>query len=1134
MKKNIFFRPLALLAALCLASTLLPPAYAFSPLPSRSQTHTVDGGYGTTEEKLRNLINSDAVQDGDTIVLNGSCLVNDLASKSAPWCITKSVTIQGGTLQLRAGGIVLGADVTFQDIELSFENNVRNAIMANGYTLTLNNVSRSSGSREVHALCGGLTGDVNTYDPIPQPGAHGKIVVDGTTTVGNLYAGSLSGAGQDNEFTGSAEIVVNTGINYKIKNIYACGALETYVPDNWFDQEEPAPPAPSPERFRVSGPVTLRLNASVSSVDGRTGTDGNVPDVIYTDPKNSLNEYVTFQSIGSLTVERGNLKPAQGSSFYSANSNITIKNGAALNLANYIPDLTIQNFTGGGSLILAPDQTLSIQGSVANSTIFGVGNIFNDTSNALTDGHTYIQAPQSGEASFALPAGSSSAPVQLVRNPNGDWVGASASGGDPAPVIVGSFQLPPQVAVSAQETEAAIPITVTYAANSAPVSYLNFVPLTVRLDGKDLNRQEDDGVYYYTSPSGFRFEASLDDDGAESFYFTTIDSSPLFADTYKFDITIPKEYTAGNSPLSASTTLIITDDSTITPPPLTVDSIAVSSTAHKTVYQTGEALDVTGLTILVSMSDGSSQTVPVMADMVSGFDSAAAVERQTLTITYQGQTTTYTISIQDASLPPVETETYRVSIQDSYASASGAGLYGKDELVNIHAGSRSGYIFAGWTASGVTLQNPSQADTSFRMPEHDVSLTARWSVYTPPSGGGNGGSSGGSSGGGSSSGGSSGGSSSSSSSSSYTPPQTPAQQTVSKLYSARPGSTVAMNLPSGKAVVEANVLKTLAGRPITLSIQTGDSIWTIRGRDVPKGTSFDKLDLSVDPTSGAVPDAVVREIAGTSRTAQFSLAHSGAFGFDAQLSMKTDRQNIGLWANLYYYNPSRRALEFQHASRVDSTGRMAFPFQHASAYVVVFDKIQHKAASSSPWNNPFRDVAQNTWYYEAVAYVHQNQLFSGTSASAFSPHAPATRSQIVTILYNLAGNPAVRSGNTFRDVPAGAYYTNAVEWAAAQGLTRGTGGGLFRPDAPVTREQLAVFLFQYAKQQGLDPAGASSLQRFSDCRAVSSYAVQPLDWAVSQGLLSGFEDGSLRPKSPATRAQTASIFRQFFHLLSSF
>ena len=230
--------------ALCLASTLLSPAYEFSPLPGRSQTHTVDGGYELTEEKLRNLINSDAVQDGDTIILNGSCMVNDIYSDAAPWCITKSVTIQGGSLQLRAGGIVLGADVTFQDIELSFENSVRNAIIANGYTLTLNNVSRNSGARQVHALCGSVTG----IESIPQPGLHGKIVVNGTTTVGNLYAGSLSGGlGLDNEFTGSAEIVVNTDINHKIENIYACGAMETYIPDDsWFDQKEPAPPRPFP------------------------------------------------------------------------------------------------------------------------------------------------------------------------------------------------------------------------------------------------------------------------------------------------------------------------------------------------------------------------------------------------------------------------------------------------------------------------------------------------------------------------------------------------------------------------------------------------------------------------------------------------------------------------------------------------------------------------------------------------------------------------------------------------------------------------------------------------------------------------------------------------------------------------
>ena len=515
---------------------------------------------------------------------------------------------------------------------------------------------------------------------------------------------------------------------------------------------------------------------------------------------------------------------------------------------------------------------------------------------------------------------------------------------------------------------------------------------------------------------------------------------------------------------------------------------------------------------------------PVTAGMVSGFDSAAAVENQVLTITYQGKTTTYTISVQAPPEPPAKT--FRVTVQESYASNSGAGLYPKDELVRISAGSRSGYVFAGWTASGVTLENPSQADTSFRMPDHDVSVTARWSVYTPPSSGGsNGGSSGGNSNG------NSGGSSNSSPS--YTPPQTTTQQAVSSIQSARPGSTVNMNLPSGKVVVEANVLKNLAGRQVTLNVQTGDIIWTIQGMDVPSGTSLNKLDLSVDTKATAVPDQVVRSVAGTSRTAQFSLAHNGAFGFNAQLSMKTEKRNIGLWANLYYYNPASRALEFQHASQVDSAGRMSFPFQHASDYVVIFDKTKHKTAPSIAWSNPFRDVAQGAWYYDSVAYVHQNGLFSGTSAASFSPNAVTTRGQIVSILYNLAGSPTVRSGNTFRDVPSSAYYANAVEWAAAMGLTSGTGSGLFLPDAPVTREQLAVFLSQYAKQHGVELTGSSSLQRFSDYRSASNYAQPPLAWAVSQGLLSGFEDGSLRPRSPATRAQTASILRQLCELLSS-
>ena len=1237
MNKNILSRSLALLAALCIAITSLPPAYALSPVQGRApQTHTVTGDYQGDTETLRKLINSDAVQDGDTIRLIGSCMVNDLNSNSAPWVINKRITITGDTLYLRSGGIVLGADVTFTDVNLSFANCVRNAIMANGYTLTLNNVSSEASTRRIHLLCGGLTGDVKFTDPIPQPGNNGRIIIQGSTSLGNLYAGSLSGDGQPNDFSGNAEIVIANGATGKMGDIYASGALETYIPPNsWFDQTEPAPPSADPEQFSVSGKVNIQLyNTSVLSVNGDTGIPGNAPDITYYG-KEFPNEVVTLQNIASLTVQNGNLKPKSGSSFADENASVSVSNQATLDLINFDPNLTINNFSGGGSLILGQTQTLNIQGDVTGSTRFGAGSIngFSGASQALTAGHTYIRAPRSGPDSFILAEASDSpARIKLVRNTNGDWVGTDASsGGNTDKTIVTSFQLPPQVTISTQipDVEALIPIQVEYSADTTYPS-LSAVPLTVLLDGMNLTRKEENETYYYTNGIGdIRLEIIQNDDNEENFWVTGFSFALPDAGTYKFNITIPKEYTINDTSMRATTTLTITNDAPVTPPETpTLSSISVNSTNHKTVYQVGEPLDVTGLTIEALMSDGSSQTVPVTAGMVNGFNSAAAVANQVLTITYQGKTTTYTVTIQDNSTtppvkppvtPPVKppvtppekptvssiqvkstahktvyqvgepldvtgltievrmsdgstmispvtvgmvsgfdsaaavenqvltityqgktttytisvqappeppAKTFRVTVQESYASNSGAGLYPKDELVRISAGSRSGYVFAGWTASGVTLENPSQADTSFRMPDHDVSVTARWSVYTPPSSGGsNGGSSGGNSNG------NSGGSSNSSPS--YTPPQTATQQAVSSIQSARPGSTVNMNLPSGKVVVEANVLKNLAGRQVTLNVQTGDIIWTIQGMDVPSGTSLNKLDLSVDTKAAAVPDRVVRSVAGTSRTAQFSLAHNGAFGFDAQLSMKTEKRNIGLWANLYYYNPASRALEFQHASQVDSAGRMSFPFQHASDYVVIFDKTKHKTAPSIAWSNPFRDVAQGAWYYDSVAYVHQNGLFSGTSAASFSPNAVTTRGQIVSILYNLAGSPTVRSGNTFRDVPSSAYYANAVEWAAAMGLTSGTGSGLFLPDAPVTREQLAVFLSQYAKQHGVELAGSSSLQRFSDYRSASNYAQQPLAWAVSQGLLSGFEDGSLRPRSPATRAQTASILRQLCELLSS-
>ena len=664
MNKNILSRSLALLAALCIAITSLPPAYALSPVQERApQTHTVTGDYQGDTETLRKLINSDAVQDGDTIRLIGSCMVNDLNSNSAPWVINKRITITGDTLYLRSGGIVLGADVTFTDVNLSFANCVRNAIMANGYTLTLNNVSSEASTRRIHLLCGGLTGDVKLTDPIPQPGNNGRIIIQGSTSLGNLYAGSLSGDGQPNGFSGNAEIVIANGATGKMGDIYASGALETYIPPNsWFDQTEPAPPSADPEQFSVSGKVNIQLyNTSVLSVNGDTGIPGNAPDITYYG-KEFPNEVVTLQNIASLTVQNGNLKPKSGSSFADENASVSVSNQATLDLTNFDPNLTINNFSGGGSLILGQTQTLNIQGDVTGSTRFGAGSIngFSGASQALTAGHTYIRAPRSGPDSFILAEASDSpARIKLVRNTNGDWVGTDASsGGNTDKTIVTSFQLPSQVTISTQipDVEALIPIQVEYSADTTYPS-LSAVPLTVLLDGMNLTRKEENGTYYYTNGIGdIRLEIIQNDDNEENFWVTGFSFALPDAGTYKFNITIPKEYTINDTSMRATTTLTITNDAPVTPPETpTLSSISVNSTNHKTVYQVGEPLDVTGLTIEALMSDGSSQTVPVTAGMVNGFNSAAAVANQVLTITYQGKTTTYTVTIQDNSTtPPVK------------------------------------------------------------------------------------------------------------------------------------------------------------------------------------------------------------------------------------------------------------------------------------------------------------------------------------------------------------------------------------------------------------------------------------------------------------------------------------------------
>ncbi len=175
---------------------------------------------------------------------------------------------------------------------------------------------------------------------------------------------------------------------------------------------------------------------------------------------------------------------------------------------------------------------------------------------------------------------------------------------------------------------------------------------------------------------------------------------------------------------------------------------------------------------------------------------------------------------------------------------------------------------------------------------------------------------------------------------------------------------------------------------------------------------------------------------------------------------------------------------------------------------------------------PFTDVPAGSWYYGAAAYAYNNGLFAGTTATTFAPDMTMTRAMLVSVLWRLAGEPAPKGTNTFDDVPDGTWYTDAVTWAAENGVVAGIGNGRFDPSSSVTREQTAVILFNYAHSKGYDVSARADLSVFPDAGSVSDWAQSALAWANASGLISGAVRGTqtiLDPQGSASRAQVAMI-----------
>ena len=171
----------------------------------------------------------------------------------------------------------------------------------------------------------------------------------------------------------------------------------------------------------------------------------------------------------------------------------------------------------------------------------------------------------------------------------------------------------------------------------------------------------------------------------------------------------------------------------------------------------------------------------------------------------------------------------------------------------------------------------------------------------------------------------------------------------------------------------------------------------------------------------------------------------------------------------------------------------------------------------------YRDVNTSAWYHEAVDYVLVNGLMSGYGNGVFGPNDHLSRAQLCQILYNKEGRPAVTGSSVFTDVAGTAWYADAVIWANANGIVGGYGGGVFGPDDPITREQLAAILWRYAGS----PESSHSLDAFTDAGQISDWAMDAMRWANENGVLNGDGSGHLIPRGNATRAHVAQMIQNF-------
>ncbi len=951
---------LSLLLTLCLFLTLLSGLSGASAAETgRVIELTDDGG----ADNLRDAVES--ARDGDTIKILTVGRVNSashdgVSGTSDPWVIDKEITILGATssseIYLRTGGVVLGKDVTFQNIKFSVANPVRNAIFANGRTLTLRDVSKTQNSWDLHLFCGGVTG-LPAQAGVPAPGGAGKIVIQGSTSLDNLYAGSISADGADNAFTGSAEIVIDDGATGSMGTLYAGGALQTPVDDHWFDyvagSAAVAPPTAAPAKFKATGNVSVKLFGSVvRAVYGATGGASNA--AVTFDDAAGLPVSRPLSDLGSLSVRTGILQPAK---LTGDGLDLSVSAGASLQLIGVDTLPVIGDFSGGGSLVLKRDQTLRISGAVTGSAtkLYMDGSRPDGSSlSAAIKGHAYLNAPNSKEGDFSYAPTNSSDTLRLLRSDTGIWTAA----GDSIDPRVIDFSLPGAVVFHNSDSpddiqSPAIPVEALYAENGAATQLLSMLDLEISVNNTEAEWDETNLEYRYSVAPDKLLCLYFSDDGVDEVLTVHAVQTPTVENglSGEQEIAVP----AGNYTITVTV-----------PAECTEQNAAIARTVELTVFK----------------GSGSTETDP------------AAIK----------------ISVPQAI---------------------------------------TGLTYTGAPQTGVA------ADITFyNLSGHQQTDAGDYTA-------------------------------------------------VASLVS--PGYQWSDGVPGDRQIP-----------------------WTIakaEGPAAPEG-----LAASAPLASGGNG-----QIMGTSASMEYSVSTDFASASpcgDLQTEVPAGtyyiREKLAPGENYKNYNVHYATVTVPAYTAPSGGGGTG---GDTPAPIVPSTPAGPEEPGEEPVSpaEQFTDVDQKAWYYEGVSYCVENGLMAGCGNGIFAPGGTLSRSQLVQILYNKEGKPDFVKKNDFTDIKPGAWYENAVLWAAEHDIVSGYGHGFFGPGDPVTREQAVTILYRYAQYQGVQipPAQESALAGFRDAGKLSSWAKAPMEWAVSQGILSGKTGGLLDPQGSTSRAEAASLIQRF-------